>query len=92
MEQPAAGARQGILSADEQEELERYCHVSDLLALMQSKARLALNSLLTDLNYNTYYGFATKNLIETSLAQIEAGHLDRVQGAWKELNAKDQPT
>jgi hypothetical protein len=38
----AAKARQGILTAFEQEELEHYCHVGDLLALMQSKARLVL--------------------------------------------------
>jgi hypothetical protein len=38
----ARKARQGILTADEQAELEHYCHVGDLLALMQSKARLAM--------------------------------------------------
>jgi hypothetical protein len=38
----AAKARQGILTDVEQEELEHYCHVGDLLALMQSRARLVL--------------------------------------------------
>lgn len=42
MESLARKARQGILTADEQAELEHYCHVGDLLALMQSKARLVI--------------------------------------------------
>ncbi len=38
----AEKARQGNLTAAEQEELDCYCHVGELLALLQSKARLAL--------------------------------------------------
>ena len=38
----AEKARQGELTAAEREELDHYCHVGDLLALMKSKARLAL--------------------------------------------------
>jgi hypothetical protein len=37
----AEKARQGALTAAEREELDHYCHVGDLLALMKSKARLA---------------------------------------------------
>jgi hypothetical protein len=35
-------AQQGKLTADERTELEEYIRVSDLLALLQSKARLSL--------------------------------------------------
>jgi hypothetical protein len=42
MDELARKARQGSLTADEQEEMEHYCHVGDLLAMMKSKARLAL--------------------------------------------------
>jgi hypothetical protein len=37
-------AQQGTLSADEQAELDSYVHVSNLLALMQSRARRLLKS------------------------------------------------
>jgi len=39
----AQKARQGTLTAVEQSDLENYCNVGDLLALIQSKARQALN-------------------------------------------------
>jgi hypothetical protein len=42
MEELAARATAGSLTADEQVEVENYRHVGHLLALMQSKARLSL--------------------------------------------------
>lgn len=42
MNELAGKARQGALSEPEEVELENYRHVSHLLALMQSKARLSL--------------------------------------------------
>jgi len=39
----AAKSREGSLSAEERNELERYNLVGDVLALWQSKARRALN-------------------------------------------------
>jgi hypothetical protein len=42
MDSLAHKALQGSLTVDEQEELEHYCHVGDLLALMKSKGRLVL--------------------------------------------------
>lgn len=42
MDELAAKARQGQLSSDEQVELENFCHVGELLGLMQSKARRVL--------------------------------------------------
>jgi hypothetical protein len=38
----AEKAGQSILTAEEQAELESYCDVGDLLALLQSKARIAI--------------------------------------------------
>jgi hypothetical protein len=43
----AEKAQQGNLTTGEQSELENYCNVGDLLALIQSKARQALQA--TDL-------------------------------------------
>jgi hypothetical protein len=52
----------------------------------------AQSTMLTRFDYNAWYGFATKDLIETSLTQIEEGHLDRVLKVWRSLNAQYQPT
>src|SRR5207302_2707390 len=52
----------------------------------------ALTTLLTGFNYNAWYGGATKDLIETSLTQIEDGHLERVLIVWRGLNSQYQPT
>jgi hypothetical protein len=40
----AAKAREGTLTSDEDEELENYLRVGDLLAIMQSKARRSLQN------------------------------------------------
>jgi hypothetical protein len=52
----------------------------------------ALYSALSRFNYNAWYGGATKDLIETSLTQIEDGHLNRVLTAWRGLSSQYQPT
>jgi hypothetical protein len=52
----------------------------------------AVNQMLTTFNYNAWYGFATKKLLETSLVQIEDGHLDRVLKIWRGLNFQYHPT
>lgn len=52
----------------------------------------ALNSVLTRLNYNAWYGGATGDLISTSLQQIEDGHLDRVLKVWRGLDQQYRPT
>lgn len=52
----------------------------------------AVNHFLTDIGYNTYFGNATKDLIETSLAQAKDEHLDRVLQAWRDLNSQYHPT
>ena len=44
MNELAARARDGALSGDEEEEAEEYRRAGDLLALLKSKARLALDA------------------------------------------------
>ncbi len=51
-----------------------------------------LASVLTRFNHNAWFGEATKGLIETSVAQIENGHNDRVLKAWRELNSQYEPS
>jgi len=55
-------------------------------------ATYALASVLNTFNYNAWFGGATKQLIETSIAQVEDGHLDRVLKGWRALDAQYQPT
>jgi hypothetical protein len=52
----------------------------------------ALYSIFTNFGYNSWYGSATKDLIQSSLIQIEDGHLDRVLQAWRGLNSQYWPT
>ena len=42
--------------------------------------------------YNNDYGSATKNLIKTSIQQIEDGNLDRVLKVWRDLDFLYNPT
>jgi hypothetical protein len=51
-----------------------------------------VESLLTCFNYNLSYGSATKNLVQTSIVQIEAGQPDRVLKVWRGLNVQYEPT
>lgn len=51
-----------------------------------------LGNVLTKFNHNAWFGGATKQLVETSIAQVEDGHLDRVLKAWRSLDAQYQPT
>lgn len=51
-----------------------------------------LNTLVTRFNYNAWYGGATGDLINTSLHEIEDGHLDRVLKVWRGLQQQYRPT
>ena len=51
-----------------------------------------LARVLTTFNHNAWFGGATKQLVETSIAQIEDGHSDRVLKAWRALDTQYQPT
>ena len=48
MQELAERSQAGTLTADEQSEFDGYLHVGNLLAVMQSKARLALKRKLND--------------------------------------------
>jgi hypothetical protein len=52
----------------------------------------SLVCFFTHMNYNQEFGYATKDLIETSLNQIDVGHLDRVLKVWRGLNQQYDPT
>ncbi len=52
----------------------------------------AVSSVLTRFNYNAWYGGATGDLINTSIQQIEDGHLDRVLKVWRGLDQQYRPT
>jgi hypothetical protein len=47
---------------------------------------------LSRLNYNAWYGRASKELVETAVTQIEDGNSDRVMSVLRRLNRDYQPT
>lgn len=47
---------------------------------------------LSRLNYNAWYGAASKGLIDTAVTQIEDGNIDRVMSVLRRLNLDYQPT
>lgn len=47
---------------------------------------------LSRLNYNSSYGGASKDLIETTVSQIENGEIDRVMSVLRRLNLDYKPT
>lgn len=51
-----------------------------------------LGTALTTFNQNAWFGGATKQLVQTSIGQIEDGHSERVLNAWRALDAQYQPT
>lgn len=47
---------------------------------------------LSRLSYNAWYGSASKNLVDTTLTEIEDGNVDRVVSVLRRLNLDYQPT
>src|SRR4051794_20313355 len=47
---------------------------------------------LARLNYNAWYGGATKELIDTTIGELEAGNTDLVLSSLKRLQANYRPT
>lgn len=43
-------------------------------------------------NYNAWYGGASKNLVDTTITEIEDGNIDRVMSVLRRLNLEYQPT
>ncbi len=47
---------------------------------------------LSRFNYNAWYGGASKDLIDTTITQLEDGKIDRVMSVLRRLNLDYQPT
>jgi hypothetical protein len=47
---------------------------------------------LSHFNYNAWYGGASKDLIDTTITQIEDGNIERVMSVLRRLNLDYQPT
>ena len=64
-----------------------------ILALVTLTAVASLATLIINqLNYNAWYGFATKGLIDETIRAIEAGHSDMVIQELKAFQAEYHPT
>ncbi len=48
--------------------------------------------ITTKLNYNAWFGFATKDLISTTIEQVEEGQHDRVLTVLRDLDRQYHPT
>lgn len=49
-------------------------------------------TVITRFNYNSYYGFSNKQLIDTTIIEIEAGRTDVVVAELKQLQSEFHPT
>jgi len=65
--------------------------VLGILALLSSFAVACFVGMLVELNYNAWYGSATKELLTTTIGQIEDGNLQRVLTVLRGLNAQYRP-
>lgn len=63
-----------------------------ILAILCSFGVAALVGMLSELNYNAWYGAATEDLINTIVEEIEDGQLDRVMTVLRSINRQYQPT
>lgn len=63
-----------------------------VLAILCSFGVATIVGKLSELNYNAWYGSASKQLIDTTVHQIEDGNLSRVMTTLRALNRQYQPT
>ena len=63
-----------------------------LAAIASAMGAAYLVGHLSHFNYNAWYGGATKDLVETTISQIEDGNIDRVMSVLRRLNLDYQPT
>lgn len=61
-------------------------------AMASSMGVASLVGMLSQLNYNAWYGSASKDLIDTTITQIEDGNIDRVMSVLRRLNLDYHPT
>ena len=66
--------------------------VLGILAILSACGVAAVIGGLQRLNYNAWYGLASKELIDTTISQIETGRTDVVLLELKELQKQFQPT
>ncbi len=52
----------------------------------------SLVCFFTHMSYNQEFGYATKDLIETSVKEVDDGHLERVLKVWRGLDRQYDPT
>jgi hypothetical protein len=62
------------------------------LAVLIFRDLLNLSNSLTKFNYNAHYGFASKQLIDTTVKKIESGETETVLKRLKKLQEKFRPT
>jgi len=63
-----------------------------LAAIASAMGVAFLVGRLSRLNYNAWYGSASKDLIDTTVAQIEDGNIDRTMSVLRRLKLDYQPT
>jgi len=66
--------------------------VLGLAAITSSVGVAYLVGRLSHFNYNAWYGSVSKDLIDTTVSQIEDGNIDRVMNVLRRLNLDYQPT
>lgn len=62
------------------------------LAIASSVGVAMLFSMLGRFNYNAWYGGATKQLVDTTIVEIEDGNIDRVMSVLRQLKLDYEPT
>lgn len=63
-----------------------------VIAILCSFGVAAIIGMSSELNYNAWFGGATKDLINTTVEQVENGELDRVMTVLRSLNRQYHPT
>ncbi len=72
---------------------QRGARISLGLAAIASSFLLAwFVGILSQFSYNSWYGIASKSLIDTMIVEIEDGNIDRVMGALRMLQIDYHPT
>ena len=63
-----------------------------MLAIASACGVAYIVGILSQLNYNSWYGEASKDLIDTIVLQLEAGNEARVESSLRKLSEEFQPT
>jgi hypothetical protein len=63
-----------------------------IAAILMSFGVASLVGLLERLNSNAWFGYASKELIDTTVAELDAGHTERVLHTFRQLQSQYAPT